>query len=52
MQPKNGTVYENEDGTLKYVADPNFTGTDEFWYWVEDNQGNFTKTNVQVTVEV
>ena len=47
-----GSIFENEDGTLTYMADPNYSGSDEFWYWVEDDNGNFTKGHVQVTVEV
>lgn len=47
-----GSIYQNDDGTLTYVADPNYSGTDEFWYWVEDENGNFAKGSVQVTVEV
>ena len=46
-----GDVFQNENGTLTYVPDPNYTGTDEFWYWVEDDNGNFSQAHVQVTVE-
>ncbi len=52
IQATHGSVFENDDGTLTYVADPNYTGADEFWYWVEDDNGNFTKGHVQVTVEI
>ncbi len=52
VQPRNGRVYENDDNTLTYIPDPNYVGNDEFWYWVEDNNGNFTKAQVQVTVEI
>lgn len=52
VQPTHGAVYQNDDGTLTYAPDPNYTGTDEFWYWVEDEHGNFAKSQVQVTVEV
>ncbi|WP_428409945.1 Ig-like domain-containing protein [Hyphococcus sp.] len=47
-----GSIYQNDDGTLTYLADPNYSGTDEFWYWVEDENGNFAKGHVQVTVEI
>ncbi len=47
-----GSIYQNDDGTLTYAADPNYSGSDEFWYWVEDDNGNFAKGHVQVTVEV
>ena len=46
-----GSVFANDDGTITYVPDPNFTGTDKFFYWVEDDNGNFDKVNVQVVVE-
>lgn len=47
-----GHVVANNDGTVTYFADPGFTGTDTFFYWAEDDQGNFTKTPVTVTVEI
>ncbi|WP_425407757.1 Ig-like domain-containing protein [Hyphococcus sp.] len=50
--PTNGAVFVNDDGTLRYVPDPNFSGTDTFMYWVEDDHGNFTKGVVNVTVEI
>ncbi|WP_375205649.1 Ig-like domain-containing protein [Hyphococcus sp.] len=49
---KHGSIFQNEDGTLTYLADENYSGTDEFWYWVEDENGNFAKGHVQVTVEI
>ena len=51
IQPEHGSVFLNDDGTLTYAADPNYVGDDEFWYWVEDDNGNFTKGHVQVTVD-
>ncbi len=47
-----GRVFDNEDGTITYTPDPNYTGTDEFYYWVEDDNGNFAKASVQVTIEI
>lgn len=47
-----GSIYLNEDGTIRYVPDPNFVGVDEFAYWIEDEHGNFDKALVQVTVEI
>ena len=49
---ENGGVFVNPDGTITYMPDPNFTGTDEFWYWVEDDNANLTKTHVQITVDI
>lgn len=52
IQPQHGSVFLNENGTLTYAPDPNFTGTDQFWYWAEDEHGNFTKGLVNVTVDI
>ncbi len=52
VHPTNGRVDLNDDGTITYTPDPNFTGMDQFWYWVEDDNGNFTKGEVYVTVDV
>ena len=52
LQADHGSVFDNGDGTVTYTPDPNFVGTDTFWYWVEDNNGNFDKAQVQVTVEI
>jgi hypothetical protein len=52
LQAEHGSVYQNPDGTLTYVPDPNYSGSDEFWYWVDDGNGNFDKGFVQINVEV
>lgn len=52
IQALHGSLYDNGDGTLTYNPDPNYVGEDEFWYWVEDDNGNFDKAHVQVTVEI
>ncbi|NOX82720.1 MAG: tandem-95 repeat protein [Alphaproteobacteria bacterium] len=52
VHPTNGRVDLNDDGTITYTPDPNFTGMDQFWYWVEDDNGNFAKGEVYVTVDV
>ncbi len=52
VHPGYGRVFDNGDGTVTYTPDPNYSGTDEFAYWVEDDNGNFDKAIVQVTVEV
>lgn len=52
VQPEHGFVTDNGDGTVTYNPDPNYVGTDEFAYWVEDDAGNFDKALVQVTVEI
>ncbi|MFQ5563057.1 MAG: Ig-like domain-containing protein [Parvularculaceae bacterium] len=48
--PEHGRVFDNGDGTLTYTPDPGYTGTDYFFYWVEDGNGNFTQAHVGVTV--
>jgi len=50
MQPINGHVYANDDGTLTYRPGIGFQGTDTFYYWVTDNQGNFARADVRVDV--
>lgn len=52
IQPEHGSVFVNDDGTLTYAPDPNYSGTDQFWYWAEDEHGNFTKGLVNVTVDI
>ncbi|MEM8770548.1 MAG: cadherin-like domain-containing protein [Pseudomonadota bacterium] len=50
-EARHGSVWVTDDGRVVYEADPNFSGTDEFTYWVEDDNGNFSQGTVQVTVE-
>ncbi len=52
VHPINGRVDLNADGTITYTPDPNFTGMDQFWYWVEDDNGNFSKGEVSITVDI
>lgn len=47
-----GHVVANDDGTVSYFADPGFEGADVFYYWAQDDSGNFTKAQVTVTVEI
>ncbi|WP_027998000.1 cadherin-like domain-containing protein [Sinorhizobium arboris] len=46
----NGTVTINADGTLHYVPDPDFYGTDTITYRVTDGQGGYSTGSVTVTV--
>jgi len=50
-EPKNGTVTVNEDGTITYLPNDSYVGTDYFTYIVKDMDG-FTSavTRVDVTV--
>ena len=43
-------MFRNNDNTLRYRADPDYTGTDHFRYWASDAQGNFTPATVTVVV--
>ena len=49
-QGANGTVKINFDGTLTYVPDPDFNGTDTFTYTVADPSGETATATVTVTV--
>jgi large repetitive protein len=46
----NGTVTINGDGTLRYVPNANFNGTDTITYRISDGQGGFATAVVTVTV--
>ncbi|SHE88379.1 DUF7507 domain-containing protein, partial [Pedobacter caeni] len=41
-QPKHGTVKVNPDGTVTYLPNSGYTGTDTFKYRVKDEYGNWT----------
>jgi hypothetical protein len=47
-----GHVVLGKDGKVTYFADPDFQGQDTFFYWATDDQGNFTKAQVTVTIEI
>jgi hypothetical protein len=47
-----GRVVANVDGTVTYFADPGFSGDDSFYYFVQDANGDITKAEVVVTVEI
>ena len=46
----NGTVTVNPDGTLHYVPNPQFSGTDLITYTILDEDGGTSTTTVLVTV--
>ncbi|MBQ0937572.1 cadherin-like domain-containing protein [Ideonella paludis] len=50
-QPEHGSLTRAADGTLTYVADPTYSGSDCFTYTVSDGQGGFTTGTVYITVE-
>ncbi len=47
---QNGTVTILPDGTLRYVPDANFNGTDTVTYTISDGQGGTATSTVTVTV--
>ena len=51
IHSQHGHVVDNADGTVTYFADPNFSGEDVFYYWVQDTNGDITKAQVTVTVD-
>ncbi len=49
-QPNNGQIVQNPDGTLTYIPDPNFTGTDSFTYTISDGNGGTSTATVTIDV--
>ncbi|MFN3960737.1 MAG: G8 domain-containing protein [Parvularculaceae bacterium] len=47
-----GRIVANDDGTVTYFADPGFDGVDKFYYFVQDANGDITRAEVTVTVEI
>lgn len=50
VQPEHGRVFDNLDGTVTYISDFDFTGTDHFEYWATDRHGHYRKAIVTMTV--
>jgi predicted chitinase len=48
--PQHGTLTRNADGTLTYVADAGFTGTDTLTYQASDGKSLSNVTTVRLTV--
>lgn len=49
--PYSGDVFLQDDGTLLYRPNRGFEGTDNFEYWARDEEGNFEKATVTITVD-
>jgi hypothetical protein len=49
---EHGRVVANDDGSVTYFADPGFSGVDKFYYFVQDSNGDITKAEVTVTVDI
>lgn len=50
VHPLRGDVFLQDDGTVLYRPNQDFTGEDRFYYWAADGEGNFTRAEVVVTV--
>jgi VCBS repeat-containing protein len=46
----NGTVTINPDGTLRYVPNANFNGTDTITYTISDGKGGTSTSTITITV--
>ena len=49
-QGGNGSVINNNDGTVTYVPFPNYNGTDSFTYTITDGNGGISTASVAVTI--
>lgn len=49
-EPEHGEVVINEDGSITYIPDPDFSGYDSFTYTVEDEEGLTSEATVTVYV--
>ncbi len=49
-QPANGSATTNPDGTIRYVPNANYFGTDSFTYVVADGKGATAQGTVSITV--
>ncbi len=50
VSASNGTVTVNPDGTVTYVPNPDFNGTDTITYTISDGHGGTSTTTVSVAV--
>ena len=50
VDPTNGTVALNADGTFTYTPNANFIGSDSFTYEVADGNGETAQATVAITV--
>ena len=51
VDPRNGTVTINDDGSFNYTPNPDFVGIDEFTYAVIDSFDETSQATVTITVE-
>ena len=50
IQPAHGRVFDNQDGTVMYISDFDHVGSDQFSYWVTDQNGNYVSAEVVLDV--
>ena len=50
-QPSNGSAVVNDNGTVTYTPNPDFSGTDEFRYTISDGRDGTDTATVTVTVK-
>ncbi len=50
VQPHHGRVFDQMDGTVIYISDHEYVGTDQFSYWATDGHGNYTPAQVMIDV--
>ncbi|MEM8970539.1 MAG: cadherin-like domain-containing protein [Pseudomonadota bacterium] len=50
IQPTNGTLIDNADGTLTYTPNTGFVGSDTFAYTVSDGNGGTAQASATITV--
>ena len=51
QDPSHGALQFNEDGSFTYTPDTDFTGTDSFTYFAEDENSRSAETTVGIRVE-
>lgn len=47
---RNGNVYQRSDGRFEYAPFPDFSGADQFTYWVRNREGFVSRATVSITV--
>jgi len=50
IQPLNGRVFDNGDGTITYRPDLEFSGVDVVKYWATDGFGNYEPGFAEISV--
>lgn len=48
--PRSGDVFLQDDGSVLYRPNHGFTGSDSFFYWAADEEGNYSRARVDISV--